>query len=586
MDIIVHQNQETACLHMPISAKNPKIKCHKKDPNELGIIIAYYYSRPQGYNKKQKENKMKKTIAMILALVLAFSMVACTASGNANTESKAEEKQPETVVEKEAEAQPEAAEQTKELKERVVIANSATLHKLDPQTNNTAVNRTIYEMSHNTLVGVDYSTGEHVPELALSWEQPDTMTYIFHLRDDVDFQNGEHFTADDVIFTYERGLEAPSQYDKLKTIESMEAIDEYTVKITVNAINSEFLDNLAITNLAILNREAVEADAEKGPAVGTGAYIIDEWVPDDYVSLVRNENFWGELPPTKEFVYKKISEASARVIALQTGEVDVCLSVPGIEAPHIVDSNTCSLIQLPSTKLVYLAMNMNGNCEALNDERVRLALNYATNSDDIILATKEGYAEVPNGVIPQGVVGYSDSVQAYSYDLEKAKELLAEAGYADGLDITFAYDEAKYPGLYEILQADWALAGINLILAADDDAVYSDMIDDESFEVLAAEYGFATIGTTLQSLWTSSSPSCRTLIRDAELDAMIDDAICEPDEAARLAKYATISQYLTDTACMIPAYIDMHLIGIGNNVTGGEWYSNGRNTYTYIAVAK
>lgn len=520
-----------------------------------------------------KKHLTRKAMSLCLALIMALALVAC---GNNSVNNNGSTNQNNGNTSDGGEIA---------YKDRVVIANSATLLKLDPQSNNTGVNGQIYEMTHNTLVTADYSTNELQGELAYEWEQPDDVTYIFHLEEGVTFQNGEPFTAADVIYTFERAAGTSYQFSKVQDIASMEAEDDYTLKITLSKPNAEFLDNLTSPNMSILCEAAIEEDGDDwGAAVGTGAYTLTEWVPDDYTLLTRNDNYWGDLPPTKEIMYRKMSEASARVIALQTGEVDVCLDVPAVEASHVADDANCRLIQMPSTKLVYIALNTSGFNDALTDKNVRLALNYATNVDDIIIGTKEGFAEYANGVIPQGVWGYSDSVSAYSYDLEKAKELLAEAGYADGLDISFSYEEAIYPGLYEMLQAQWALAGVNLILNTNDSATVEEQLVDGSYDITVAQWSFSGIDYSLRSLWYSNSGSNRTLTADSTLDAMLDAAVGEMDRTKREAAYAEISQYMTDTAAMIPMYVDTLLYGEGAGVSGVVYNGNARHIFTYITA--
>lgn len=529
----------------------------------------------------KKTLSLKKVLALILAIVMIVSLVACGGNKNADNDTgNNEPSQGETNN---------GADTEVKYKERVVIANASLLAKLDPQSNNTSVNQHIYELTHNTLVGCDYSTGELVPELATSWEL-DGLTYTFHLRDDVTFYEGQKFTAEDVKFTYERAATTSSQKPKVKDIESIEVVDDYTLKITLANPNAEFLDLMCSPNMSILCSQTVgefnsdAATTDESAKNGTGAYYLTEWVPGDYALVTRNDNYWGELPVTKEIKYVKYGEASARVIALQTGEVDICLDVPAIEVPHIEEADNCELLKIPSTKLVYIGLNVNGVNKALTDPKVRLALNYATNTEDIILAQTEGNANPAHGCIPQTQWGYSDTVKTPSYDIEKAKSLLADAGYANGLDITLYYDGSVYPGLYEILQAQWAAIGVNLILGTDDKTILDDHTSTGTHEATVAQASFSVLDGGLRNLWYSGSGSNRTMMADPVLDAMLDDAVKEMDAAKRLPMYEAISQYLTDTGAQIPLYVDTLLYGVNSNADGYVFYACGRHDFKNVAV--
>lgn len=504
----------------------------------------------------------KKVLSLLLALVMALSLVACG-------EKEPDDKQPEGE---------------KTIKECLVIGDASTLSETDPMANNSTYNRRIYEMTHDTLVNYNLSTGELSAGIAKDWEvSPDGLEYTFYLQEGVKFHNGNDCTAEDVVFSFERGKETSTLKTVLKAMEKVEAIDEHTVKMTLSVNNVEFLIGISNNSMVMLDKEALDADPEEGGMIGTGPYVFTDWVPDDYVLLERNDNYWGEQPKSKQIKYRKIPEASARVIAVQTGEIDVCMEVPAIEASHVADAEGVNLLQLPTTKLVYAALNVseNGN-PAAQDVRVRQALNYATNPADIIVALTEGYGQPANGVIPQGLWGYSDSLKGYTYDVEKAKQLLAEAGYNESnpLEISFSYNASSFPGMFELLQAQWAEAGVKLTLSADNSTVTKEQLANRTYDIYQTQVLCTSIGD-LNVIWHSTSGSNRTLTADPTLDAMLDEALTITDKDERLAKYAAISQYLTDGAAMIPLYIDTLLFGVRDGVEGLELYGNGRHVLSY-----
>ena len=544
---------------------------------------------------------MKKALSLILAAIMVLSLVACggkndTANtGKTNDTNKTETQKPESGKAQQSTdsgKKDEAVAEGAKLKERVVIGHGSLISRYDPQSNNTSVNQHIYELTHNTLIGKNFETGGFDPELAESWEV-DGLTYTFKLRQGVTFFEGQKFTAKDVKFTYERAAGTSYQKPKVQDIESMEIVDDYTLKITLSTPNYDFLDLLSSPNMSILCSETckafdLETQAEdNGTSNGTGTFHGTEFVPGEYILLTRNENYWGELPPTKEIKYVKYSEASARVIALQTGEIDFCLDIPAIEVPHVESAENCDMLVLPSAKLVYLALNVNGTNPALQDQRVRQALNYATDTASLIAVLTEGYASEAHGTIPPTDPWYYDGVQAYEYNPEKAKELLTEAGYGNGLDVSLSYNKSIYPGLFELLQGLWAQCGINLTLNTDDATVLSDQTAAGTYDITVAQMSHSgTAANTFRSLWYTGSGSNRTLTADPELDAIIDSISACTDEASAREKVAEFSQWVTDHGGIIPLYIDALLYGANKNATGYVFQASGRHDWKYVAVAE
>ena len=494
---------------------------------------------------------MKKAISLLLALLMVLSLVACGGKDDSSNNGG------DAVIQ-----------------DRLVIANGGMLSILDPQNNNDLWCGHVYGMTHDKLVEYDYQEGKLVPELATEWSYDDaTMTYTFKLREDVTFHNGEKFTAQDVIYTYERGMTFSFQQTKLKYIEKMETEGDYTLKITLNTPAAEFLEGLASSNLGILNKKAIEADAEKGGMVGTGPFVFkfENFKPDESVVLTRNDSYWGEAPKSKEIEYRKISEAGARVIALQTGEVDICLEVPAIEASNIDGYAGVELIQQPSSKLLYMAMNMGElGPDCFKDERVRKALNYATDKESIIIAMTEGYASPAQGCIAPSMFGHDPDVATYEYDLEKAKALLKEAGYDENnkLRIEFIYKGGVMAGFYEILQAQWALANIDLVLVSDDSTKTVEITNGKAYHIYQTQWNWSTTCNGLDNLWNSTAGNNRSLTNNAELDAMLADVCSEMDETKRAEKIGAIGDWLSEYGAMIPLYIDTLLTGVGENVEG------------------
>ena len=236
-------------------------------------------------------------------------------------------------------------------------------------------------------------------------------------------------------------------------------------------------------------------------------------------------------------------------------------------------------------KIVYIGLNEGGYNAALTDVRVRRAINHATNQKELIALMREGYASESAGIIPPDAWCYSP-VKGYEYDVEKAKALLAEAGYSD-LKLSLTYDSASYPGLFEILQNMWAKAGITLTLDSGDATITSTKVKKTyDFDVTVAKWTFSAIGTGLTSLWKSGSGSNKTLTKDPVLDDMLSKASSELNTETRKQMYAEISQYITDNAGMVPMYVDQILIGVSSNLEGAAFPGTERYDWNYCKAYK
>lgn len=512
--------------------------------------------------------KIKRIIALLLGVVMMFSLAAC---------GKPAAEKPQDVQTDNTQTTGET--QGTKYKEKIVIANNDVLKKLDPQSNNTLVNMHIYSLIYNTLVDYDETQGKIVGDLAKEFTMVDDRTYEFKLNENVKFHNGDACTANDVIYTFERAKESASQSGRVQDIESMEAVDDLTLRIVLKQPNNAFLANLTEPVMGILNKNAIEADPEKGVSIGTGAYSLTEWVPDDYVLLTRNDEYWGETPKTPQIEYRKMPEGSARVIALQAGDVDVVLNVPANEVPYVAEDPNCNMIQMTGTNMQYLALNPNR--EALSDVRVRQAINYAINQEDVIIAIMEGMANYYPTVVAPSVSGYCADIEGYEYDVEKAKSLLAEAGYEDGITLHAVLDGTKWEAIFEIIQAQLAEVGITVVMDSSDTAVWTEHFKSGDYDMVFAQFAYgASIDAGLRTLWYSGNFSNKMSLKDPTLDAMLDEATAIIDEDERIAKYGEIQEYMVDLATMVPMFVQDLLIGTNKNLEGMTFRADQRHDFS------
>ncbi|MBW1722225.1 MAG: ABC transporter substrate-binding protein [Deltaproteobacteria bacterium] len=288
--------------------------------------------------------------------------------------------------------------------------------------------------------------GKLEPALAVKWERLDMLTWKFWLRKGVRFHNGNPFTAADVKFTFER-LGNPDVSEFLntgKSIKSIDIIDDYTVVIKTKQPIPWFVNNLH--QIFIMDKESTETrdpgDVNIRP-IGTGAYKLKEWVKGSYVRMEANEDYWEGAPPIKKVEVRPIKESSTRFAALVSGQVDIVTGIP-VELFHKVKENPkLNIVSRPARRSIFLALG-NKPGSPMADIRVRKAMYMAINEDEIIRKIMRGHATPAAQVPDPPTIGYNPSIKRLPYDPGKAKQLLKEAGFPNGFEVTLTGPNDRY----------------------------------------------------------------------------------------------------------------------------------------------
>lgn len=302
--------------------------------------------------------------------------------------------------------------------------------------------------------------GNVVPALAESWEiSEDGTEYTFKLRQGVKFHNGEDFDAQDVVTSWEAGTDPVNAYayDVARTT-SVEVIDDYTVKLTSEEPDPLFLrfvaGSWAMIPTDYFNEVGLEG-IEANP-VGTGPFKFVEWVQGDRIVLEAFEDYWDEgLPKLARVIFRPIPEEATRIAAIQTGEIHIANRLPAEEAQRLLGAPGVTIVRYPVDRVFYIAFNnlTSGKGTPIENQLVRQAMNYAVDRQAIIDALFNGYADLAVGFTTANNLGYDDSLEPYPYDPDKARELLAEAGYPDGFEIGFACPTGAYTNFEQVCEA-------------------------------------------------------------------------------------------------------------------------------------
>ncbi|MGL5124013.1 MAG: glutathione ABC transporter substrate-binding protein [Fusobacteriaceae bacterium] len=460
-----------------------------------------------------------------------------------------------------------------EVKNRLVIAQGADAKSLDPHASNDQPSSRVSAQIYDRLVEQDDKMLPQ-PGLAEKWEQIDPRTMLFYLRKGVKFHNGEELKASDVKFTLDKMVKSPSVSHIAGAIESVEVIDDYLVKITTKTPFAPLLNHLAHTASSILNEKAVnEGGTQYGQnPVGTGPYMMKAWSAGDRITLKVNTNYYKGVSPIETVIFRNIPEGTNRTIGLETKEVDIAYDIEPIDKNRIIEDKKLTLIEEPSLSTAYLGFNMNK--KPFNDIRVRQAIAYAIDEQAIVNTVYQGAGTLANSPIGPLVFGYSKDSKAYSYNFEKSKQLLKEAGYENGFTFKlWTNDNAIRRDIATIVQDQLKQVGINVVIETLEWGAYLDGTSrgDHDMFILGwvsvtgdADYG-------LYALFHSSTmggAGNRSFYSNIEVDKLLDIARASSNPEERVELYKKAQEIIQkELPIYTLAYITQN-VGIKNNIKG------------------
>ena len=482
-------------------------------------------------------------------------------------------------------------------KDTVIIGIANDVNNLNPQGSNTDANMMVFYLTHERLVNIDPDTGKVIPALATEWTvSEDGCVYDFTIAEGATFTDGTPLTAEDVKYTYDKAKESSFAAQKVADVISTEVIDSTHLRVTLKKANQDWLTLMAHGGMSIMSKAACEKDPTNGPRLGSGMFSLEEWVPGSHCSFVRYDGYRDGAAPTRRIVMKLYKEASTRLIALQTGEIDVCIDPSTTDLERIKSDAKLDLIQTPNVVMLYMPMQMEK--KGLDNVHVRRALAYAMDKESIVYAAYDGLASVHNNYINRGQFGLNPNIHVYEYDLAKAKEEIALSGYKPG-ELTFhiMVDKEFKKTAALIFQNACAQIGINIILEEMETAALKGKLNDAALDYELALYQFTddlgtdyTLrnqhGSTVQADGTlKKNGSNRCNMKDATFNAMLDEALVETDSAKREQDYYAIENYLDEICPIVPICTSYINIGAKKGLVGAIWKPDAKHDFRYIALA-
>lgn len=454
----------------------------------------------------------------------------------------------------------------------LVIAQGQDIVWLNPMKTTAQVNLNAGQQIIEGLLALDNDLQTILPKLATSWERIDDLTMEFELRQGVSFSNGEPFDAEAAKFSLELGAVEPAMSGMLGSIERVDVLDTHRIRVITS--RPDPLLELSFARSSYMLPPAyfqeVGDDAFNAAPIGTGPFMLAERVPGERVVLEPNPGYWGEVPDIPSITFRPIPEDGSRMAALQTGEVHLATNFPLSMLDRIDATAGVSAVTVEGAR-IYLVILDNRPGSQLEDKRIRQALNYAVDKEALLDVLFEGRGTIIDGQQANAnFFGYNPDLEPYPFDPERARELLAEAGYPDGLELTF-----KYPFGRIALDKETSEA-IAAMLA--DVGVRTNQVVLESGEFLnqlvtlqlgpMAFAGYATAPDAHYQYSINLTGERYSYYTNPEYDALVMAAAAETDRATREAMYHEAAAIARDDPPFIFLFTPDDLYGVSDRLQG------------------
>jgi len=361
----------------------------------------------------------------------------------------------------------------KEIAKEIVIGRLEDSTDLDPVTQDGNPNIWVFNLVLEGLLKTSDDGKTIEPCLADSFDiSEDGLTYTFHLKKGVKFSDGTPVTGEDWVWTFLRARDTEESIwnFSLEALEDATAPDDNTLILKLRESWAPFLSDVAMFNVFVQKKayyEKVGQEAYSQKPIGTGPYIVKEWERGEYLTLERNPYYHIKgLPKTDQVKFVVISDSNTRLLQLESGQIDVATFIPFNKLEELENNPQTKVILFPSTAVKTVVFNHTE--KPLDDLRVRLALEYATDKQALLEFILFGYGEVSTTYTTKGNLFFNSDIKDRGYDVDKAKALLAEAGYSDGFETEFLLPSGNpvYEKLAVLLKEQWSKIGVKLNIVA------------------------------------------------------------------------------------------------------------------------
>ena len=431
------------------------------------------------------------------------------------------------------------------------------------------------------------------PSLAESWKvSPDGLTWTFNLRKDVKFHSGNPLTADDAVYSLQRAIRLNDQPAFIitqfgLTPESIKALDKYTVQITLpkKFAGGLFLSCLSAAVASVVDSQVVKqhvTKTDKYPdgdfgvtwlslnSAGSGPFILRKWERGESTILDANPNHFLFPPKVKRVIFKEIPEATSRRLQIEKGDIDIAWQMLPDQVNEMAKNKDLHIVKFPATQITYFSANVTR--PHLSDKRVRMAMRYAVDYDGIVDKILGGAAKQINTFIPEGFAGYEPQI-LYKTDLEKARQLMKEAGVAQGFETTLDHlDATPQPEVAQSIQSSLAKIGIKVQLNKMVGAQLYPKYRAQKHDMILGAWGpdYIDPHTNAQPFadHTAKQLAYRNVYYNDQTAKMVQEAGVEMDNDKRIAIYKAANKIIQEDGPYVFLYQPLYLHAVRNTVQG------------------
>jgi len=484
--------------------------------------------------------------------------------------------------------------------ESLTIGLASEPTAVDPHYHDVSPNNALTLHIFSALGKLDADQNVH-PALAKSWSNEDDKTWVFNLRDDVTFSDGSKFDADDVIFTFCRLMNnetsvAPTGKE-VANMASVEAVDPYTLKIVTNEVEPllpELLSQIMVLSEGVAEHGEITFDLENQcgvtgawpsvedfnsgkAAIGTGPFVLKEFTKGSKITLEKNPAYWGDAAEWDAVTFVPVPASGPRLAGLLSGDYDMIENPAARDIVQIEKNDGLEYSSAASNRVIFLQMDIGRDDtpfvettdgkNPFQDIRVRKAISMAIDRQAIVDRIMDGFAQPAYQFVPDGMFGGMENPEALEYNPEKAKELLAEAGYPDGFKLTFHATNDRYINDSQVAQAVAQFltrVGIQTDLDAMTRSIFFTRRSGREFSFSMGGWGSSEGGAAsfLRQYVTTGNKdlgiggSNYGDWSDPEFDAVVIEAISTIDEAKRKELLQQASQMAVEKMGFIPLHFE------------------------------
>jgi peptide/nickel transport system substrate-binding protein len=515
--------------------------------------------------------KQQKWLSLLFVIGLVFAMMLAGCSYQKPTSSSSSSKTDS------------GSGKTVSLKDEIKVGLDVDAGTMDPRLSKDTSAKRVSELVYDGLIRLNDKL-EPQPDLATKWENPDPTTWIFTLRDNVKFSDGQPFTAADVKYTYDSLIDPnfKAPYASLYApIKSVDVIDDHQVKFT---LKQPFAPLLSYMDIGIVPKHIGEKNDNSlsSNPVGTGPYKMVKWDKNSKISLEANEDYFGGKPKTKKITYFIIPDNSTRVASLESGDIDFVHSPLSPQDIKRMKANDKYVVQ-ETQGLGFTYLNFNTKSPILSDVKVRQAISYLVNKDVISSDIYQGMDKPGNSPLLPASWAYDDSIKGFPYDPAKAKELFKEAGWTDSngdgildkngkkLTITLSThtEDPNRIQTVEFLQNEFTKAGVLAQVKTSEWPTFSAALTDGKFDIaLVGWLNQVDPDRSFYAPFHTDGGSNYGKYSNPQVDSLIDKGRSTMDQKERASIYQQAAKIVTDEVAYDVLLYQGYIAMYNKNLTG------------------